>query len=480
MNIRLVAHLLGRSLVFLGLMMVFPLFWAVYYQGPDRAALLSSALITLASGVAVALLVPPRGDIRYREGFAIVTFGWLLVSLYGALPYLLCGVCSGFPDAFFESMSGFTTTGASILTDVEAVPKGILFWRSLTQWLGGMGIIVFLVAFLSHVGVGANQLFRAEVPGPVADKIKPRISEAAKILWLIYLFLTVLETALLWFFGMPLFDALCHAFTTISTGGYSPRNASIGYYDSAAIQWVITIFMFLSGTNFALYYQALRGRSLKAFWRSDEFRCYFSVVLLATLITAVSIRSLFPGGEALVRAAAFQVVSVITTTGFATADFSLWSPVAQAVLVSLMFIGGCSGSTGGSVKVGRVLILLRQGMLELKRLIHPRAVLSLKIDGKNISKDLVVNSLEFFFLYLAIAGVATIIMAATGLDLVSAFTSVAATLGNVGPGLGSVGPAGNYAAVSAFGKVFLSILMLLGRLEIFTVLVLLSPGFWKR
>lgn len=480
MNIRLVVNLMGRCLIFLGLMMVFPLLWAVYYKGPDKTAMVYSIVITLASGLAVVLIAPAKGDIRYREGFAIVTFGWLLASLYGALPYLLSGVCSSFPDAFFESMSGFTTTGASVLTDVEAVPKGILFWRSLTHWLGGMGIIVFLVALLSHLGVGANQMFRAEVPGPVADKIKPRVSEAAKILWLIYLFMTVLETALLWFFGMPLFDALCHTFGTLATGGYSTRNASIGFYDSAAIHWVITIFMFLSGTNFALYYQALRGRSLKSFWRSDEFRCYFSIILVATVITAINIRPLFGAGETLIRTAAFQVVSIITTTGFSTADFNRWSPLAQAILVSLMFIGGCSGSTGGAVKVGRILILLRQGALELKRLIHPRAVLSLKIAGKNVSEGMATNILEFFFFYLAIAGVATIIMAATGLDLVSAFTSVAATLGNVGPGLGIVGPASNYSMVSSFGKVLLSFLMLLGRLEIYTVLVLLSVSFWKK
>ncbi|NPV27977.1 MAG: TrkH family potassium uptake protein [Firmicutes bacterium] len=480
MNISLVINLIGKSLIFLGLTMIFPLFWAIYYQGPDQFALLFSIVITLTSGLVVCYVVPAKGDIRYREGFAIVTFGWLLASAYGGLPYLLSGACRSFPDAFFESMSGFTTTGASVITDVEALPKGVLFWRSLTHWLGGMGIIVFLVALLSHLGVGANQMFRAEVPGPVAEKIRPRISETAKILWFTYLIMTVVQTGLLWFLGMPLFDALCHTFGTLATGGFSTKNASIGFYDSAAIQWVIIIFMFLSGVNFALYYQALRGRSLKTFWINEEFRFYLVIVLVATALTAYNIRPLIGEGEALVRTAAFQVASIITTTGFATVDFNLWPSMSQAVLVSLMFIGACSGSTGGAIKVGRILILLRQGALEMKRLIHPRAVFALKIEGKSLSEDLVINVLQFFFLYLTIVGVFTIVMTATGLDLITAFTSVAATFGNVGPGLGLVGPASNYSMISGTGKLLLSFLMLLGRLEIYTVLVLFSLSFWKR
>lgn len=460
--------------------MALPLLWAVYYQGPDQAALLQSIVITLTSGLVIFAITKTKGEIRYREGFAVVTFGWLLASLFGALPFLLSGVCTTFPDAFFEAVSGFTTTGASILTDVEAIPKGILFWRSLTHWLGGMGIIVFLVALLSHLGAGANQMFRAEVPGPVAEKITPRISEAAKILWLTYLVMTVVLTALLLLFGMSFFDALCHTFGTLATGGFGIKNTSVGFYDSPAIQWSITIFMFLSGTNFALYYQALRGRNLKVFWRSDEFRFYSAVVLVATVLIAIYIRPFYDAGEPLIRTAAFQVVSIITTTGFSTTDFNYWAPAAQAILVTLMFVGGCSGSTSGSMKVGRILILLKQGALEIKKLIHPRAVFSLKMEGKSLPENLVLNVLQFFFLYIIIAILATIIMAATGLDLVSAFTSVAATLGNVGPGLGAVGPASNYAMLPSFGKILLSILMLLGRLEIYTVLVLFSISFWKR
>lgn len=479
MNIRLVVNLMGKALVLLGLAMILPLLWAVYDQSPDRMAFIYSIVITLISGFVITLAVPQKGKIRYREGFAIVTLGWLLASLYGCLPYLLSGVCSSFPDAFFETVSGFTTTGASIFTNVEGLPRGILFWRSLTHWLGGMGIIVFLVALLSQLGVGANRIFRAEVPGPVTLKIMPRISETAKILWFTYLVMTILETVLLWFLGMPLFDSLCHTFGTLATGGFSIKNTSIGYYEQASIQWVITIFTFLSGANFALYYQALRGRSLKAFWRNEEFRFYSAVVLVATALIAFNTSSLFSSIEELIRTSAFQVVSIITTTGYSTADFNLWPYMSQALLVMLMFVGGCSGSTSGSIKVGRILILLRQGVLEIRKLIHPRAVFSLKIGGKNISNELVSNVMQFFFLYVVIFAISGIAMTAMGLDLKDAFTSVAATFGNVGPGLGLVGPAGNYSMITSQGKLLLSFLMLLGRLEIYTVFVMFSPSLWE-
>lgn len=479
MNIRLVINFLGKALVFLGLFKIFPLLWAVFDQGPDRMAFIYSIVITLISGLIITIAVPQKGEIRYREGFAIVTLGWLLVSLYGCLPYLLSGVCSSFPDAFFETVSGFTTTGASIFTNVERLPRGILFWRSLTNWLGGMGIIVFLVALLSHLGVGANRIFRAEVPGPVASKIMPRISETARILWFTYLVMTVLETVFLLILGMPLFDSLCHTFATLATGGFSIKNASIGYYEQASIQWVIIVFMFLSGVNYMLYYQALRGRSINAFWRNEEFRFYLAVVVGAIVLIVFSTSSLFSSMEELVRTSAFQVIAIITTTGYTTSDFSLWPYTAQAILVILMFFGGCSGSTSGSVKVGRILILMKQSVLEIRKMIHLRAVFSLKIGGKKISNDLVSNVAQFFFLYIAIFAVSGIVMTAMGLDLKSAFTSVAATFGNVGPGLGVVGPASNYSMVTSQGKLFLSFLMLLGRLEIYTVLVMITPRFWK-
>ncbi len=475
MNMRLVINLMGKALVLLGLFMILPLLWALYDQGPDRAAFIISILITLSSGLLIIWLVPGGGEIRYKESFVIVTVGWVLASLFGSLPYLLSGVCNTFPDAFFETVSGFTTTGASIFTDVEILPRGIIFWRSLTHWLGGMGIIVFLIALLSNLGVGANRIFRAEAPGAVTSKIMPRISETARILWITYLVMTVIETGLLWYFGMPLFDALCHAFGTVATGGFGIKNKSVGAYPEAAIQWVIIIFMFLSGANFALYYQALKGRSLKVFWQNEEFRLYTAIILLATIVVAINIRHLF-SGEELIRTSLFQVVSIITTTGYTTSDFNLWPYAAQAVLVTLMFIGGCSGSTTGSIKVERILLLLKQGLVEIKRMVHPRMVLSPKLEGNHISSELVSNVQQFFFLYIAIFMISVIIITSMGVDLVSGFTAVATTLGNVGPGLGEVGPAGSFAHIASQGKILLSVLMLLGRLEIYTVFALFSAG----
>ncbi len=478
MNIRLIVNLMGKALVLLGLFMILPLLWAIYDQGPDRAAFIVSILITLSCGLLIMWLVPEKGEIRYRESFVIVTVGWLLVSLFGSLPFLLSGVCTSFSDAFFESVSGFTTTGATIFTDVEILPRGILFWRSLTLWLGGMGIIVFMVALLSQLGVGANRIFRAEIPG-IATKILPRISETARILWVTYVVLTVLETGLLCLLGMPFFDALCHSFGTVATGGVAIRNGSIGAYPQASIQWVIIFFMFLSGVNFALYYQALRGRTLKAFWRNEEFRLYAVIVLVATLVIAGSTRHLFSGGEELIRTSLFQVVSIMNTTGYTTTDINVWPYMAQAILVILMFTGACSGSTSGSIKIGRILVLLKQGVVEIRKLIHPRAVISPKIQGKTISLEPVNNIQQFFFLFIIIFAISGIIMTAMGLDLTSAFTSVAASLTNVGTGPGAAGSAITYADLPYQGKFFLSFLMLLGRLEIYTVFVIFSPSLWE-
>jgi trk system potassium uptake protein TrkH len=471
MNIRLVVNLMGKALVFLGLAMVFPLLWAVYDQGPDKMAFLYSMVITLISGIIVVMAVPQQGEIRYREGFVIVTVGWLLVSLYGCLPYLFSGVCTNFIDAFFESISGFTTTGASIFADVEALPRGILLWRSLTQWLGGMGIIVFMVALLSHLGVGANRIFRAEIPG-LNVKFMPRISETAQILWFTYLGMTVLEAGILYFLGMPIFDALCHTFGTMATGGFNIKNESIGYYDQVSIHWVITVFMFLAGANFALYFQALGRRSLKVFWKNEEFRFYLIVVVSAIVLVVLNNISHFSSIKEMSRVSVFQVVSIITTTGYTITDINLWPYMTQAVLLILMFIGGCSGSTSGSIKAGRILIVLKQTVLEIKKLVHPRAVFSLKIGGKQVSEDIVSNVTQFFFLYIVIMAVSSVVMTAMGFDLMVAFNYVAASITNLGL-------AGDFPVIPSAGKLYLSFLMLLGRLEIYTVFVMFSPSYWK-
>jgi len=471
MNIRLVLNLMGKALVFLGLAMLFPLFWAVYDHGPDQTAFIYSMIITLISGLLITLASPKQGEIRYREGFAVVTIGWLLISLYGCLPYLFSGVCTNFIDAFFETISGFTTTGASIFADVEALPRGILFWRCLTQWLGGMGIIVFLVALLSHLGVGANRIFRAEIPG-LTHKILPRISETAQVLWLTYLLMTVLETGILCLLGMPLFDSLCHTFGSMATGGFNIKNASVGHYEQASIQWVITIFTFLAGANFALYYLSFRHRSVKVFWMNEEFRFYLIVVLLAVVVAILNNLSLFGSVEELFRVSAFQVVSIVTTTGYTNTDYSRWPYMSQAVLLVLMFIGGCSGSTSGSIKAGRILILLKQTVLEIKKLIHPRAVFSLKIGGKQVSNEIVSNVTQFFFLYVSIVVVSSVALTGMGLEMMTAFDYVAASFGNLGL-------AGDFSVLPGAGKFLLGFLMLLGRLEIYTVIVMFAPSFWK-
>jgi trk system potassium uptake protein TrkH len=481
MNYRSIIAALGVVLIIIGLAMILPLIWSLYYGDYDWSAFLFSSIVTMMTGLIAYKATGITRDFRSKEAFAVVSLSWIIASVFGAAPYLLTGTFATFSEAFFETMSGFTTTGASVLTNIEVLPHGVLFWRSLTHWLGGMGIIVLFVAVLSSLGVCGLPMFRAESPGPVAEKIKPRISATAKILWYTYVGLTIAETLILWLLGMPLFDALCHTFGTLATGGFSTKNASIGYYTNPLIHWVIILFMFLSGANFALHYLALKGKNIKTFWRNGEFRLYsFIILLFISVLTGVLIFSTNQSIETSLRQAAFQVISIMTTTGYATADFDLWPYFAKVLLLMLMFVGGCSGSTGGSIKVGRILILLKQSRIELQRAMHPRAILNAKINGKSISSDMVMNVQQFFFIYIAITAVSVVIMSAMGLDLISAFTSVAATIGNIGPGLGRVGPTQNYSFVPAVGKYYLSFLMLLGRLELFTVLVLFLPSFWKK
>lgn len=460
--------------------MLLPVPFSLYYDSNDHWALLGSAALTALAGLSAYKFTNLDRTLRVREGFAIVTFGWIFFSLFGCLPYLLSGTIPSFTDAFFETISGFTTTGATILTEIESLPHGILFWRSLTHWLGGMGIIVLSLAILPFLGVGGMQLFKAEVPGPVADKLTPRVTETAKILWGVYVLLSAVETLLLMLGGMTLFDALCHTFGTMATGGYSTRNASVGAYDSAYIDYVIVIFMFLAGANFSLHYRLLRG-NLKVYWQDREFLVYLGIIGVATVIigTDVWLNTYDTFADAL-RYSLFQVVSIQTTTGYGTADYELWSANAQFVLFCLMFIGGCAGSTGGGMKVMRIYLLFKFSISEFTRLLHPNAVVPVRMRQVAIPRDVITNILGFFvlFIFLFVAGV--FIMTLLGLDILSALGAVAATLGNIGPGLNLVGPTDNYGFIPAPGKWVLSALMLMGRLEVFTVLVLFSPAFWKK
>jgi len=483
MRWKYILHVLGALLACLGAFMFLPLCFSLYYQDRGRAALLEAMLVTLASGLFLFLFFKDpkaRVAISHREGMAITTLGWMSAGFFGSLPYLMGGIFPSEVDCIFEAISGFTTTGASILQNIEAVPKGLLFWRSLTHWLGGLGIVLLGLAILPFLGVGGMQLYKAEVPGPVVEKLTPRLKDTAIILWKVYLIFTAAETLLLLLGGMDLFDSLCHTFGTLATGGFSTKNASIAYYDSVYIHTVITVFMVLGGANFALHFQLFRGKP-SVMWRDTEFRFYLGVFLIiSALITLDVYGANYPSLGKSVQYATFQVASILTTTGYATADFEQWPALSQCLLVLCMFIGGSVGSTGGSIKCMRILVLVEHSYKEMIRLIHPRAVTVVKI-GKQAVPPEVLNSIgAFFILYLGLLALSTLLVAATGVDIVTSFTSALACIGNVGPGLGLVGPTDNYAMMSHFAKWVLTLDMLLGRLEIYPVLILFFPRFYRK
>jgi trk system potassium uptake protein len=472
---------MGVFLMIIALMMSLGLIFSYIYDEPDKQALILSSVITFVSGL-VLFLVNKRVDyqvINKRDGFVIVSSTWVVISLFGTLPFLLSGSIDNFTDAFFETMSGFTTTGATILTDIEAVSKGILYWRSVTQWIGGMGIIVLSLAIMPILGIGGMQLFVAEVPGPTKDKLHPRITQTAKLLWGIYVLLTVVQAALLFVGGMSIFESVCHAFTTMATGGFSTRNASIAAF-SPYTQYVTTFFMFLAGTSFVLHYYALHFQFRKV-WGSEEFRAYFKIIAIATIFITLSLilTSDAPFYTAF-RDALFQTVSIVTTTGFITADYLVWQPFLWFLIFLLMFTGGCAGSTGGGIKIVRQLLLFKNSRLEMRRLIHPKAFVPVRLNGKSVQENIIYNVLAFFIIYILIFVFSSLFMSLLGLDFETSIGSVAASLGNIGPGLGKVGPADNYSFIPDAGKWLLAFLMLLGRLELFTVLVLFTATFWKR
>lgn len=480
-NYKLVLRIIGFILIVEGAFMMLSMPFSLYYCGKECYSLAISALITGGIGALLFFLLKNKTtkNISKREGYLIVTFTWIITSVFGALPFMLSGVIPSFTDAYFETISGFTTTGATILTDIESVPKGILFWRSLTHWIGGMGIIVLSVAILPILGIGGMQLFIAEMPGPAPDKLHPRITETAKRLWGIYVLFTFAEVVLLMIGGMDLFNALCHAFGTMATGGFSTQNDSVAGY-SPFIQYVIIFFMILAGTNFTLHYYVLHGQ-LKKVWRNEEFRYYFYLITSVVFVITVSIIAL--GNEEVenvFRDTLFQVVSIITTTGYVTSDYLLWPGMLWFIIFLLMFIGGSAGSTSGGMKIIRQLLLLKNSGLELKRLLHPQGVIPVKLNGKSVPKDIIYKIMAFFLIYMITFAFGTLIMSFIGLDFETAIGATAATLGNIGPGIGNVGPTDNYSQIPDVGKWFLSFLMLLGRLELFTVLIILSPAFWRK
>jgi len=481
LNYKVIFNIVGFLLVLDGVAMMLGIPFSVYYGDDDILVLLLSGVGTSIIGFILYYFTKGNNkDIRKREGYIVVSLGWLVMTIFGALPFVIYGAIPSYTDAFFETMSGFTTTGASILNDIESIPHGLLFWRSLTQWLGGMGFIVLSLAILPILGIGGMQLFIAEVPGPTPDKLHPRIKGTAKRLWGIYILLTAIETVFLYFGGMSLFDAINHSFTTMATGGYSTKQLSIAHFNSPYIEYVISVFMFLAGMNFTLSFFALK-LNFKKIINNEEFKWYFLGTILSTVFIAFFLvinQNL--AVEKAFRDALFQVISIMTTTGFATVDYMLWPPFVIVVLFMLMFVGGSAGSTGGGPKVIRIMLLLKNSYFEFKRIMHPKAIIPVRLNKRAVDPKIIANVQAFMVVYIIIFVLGTIIMSSLGLDLDTAMGAVIATLGNIGPGIAGVGPAFNFYEIPDIGKWFLSFLMLIGRLELFTVLVLFTPYFWKR
>jgi trk system potassium uptake protein TrkH len=482
MNFPLILNLTGTVLVLISLFMLSPVVVSIVYSQSDLQPLVVSSFLTLMSGAVLYFFTRHRGkeELRHRDVFGVVTISWLAVSFFGCLPYILSGSLSSFTDAYFEAIAGFTTTGATVITDIEALPKGILFWRSLTQWVGGMGIILFALAILPFLSAGGMQLFKAEVPEITVDRLRPRIIDTAKALWYIYASLTATAVVFYIIGGMDVYDAVCHAFTTLATGGFSTKNASIAYFKSPFIDTVCTVFMFLAGVNYSLYFYAFKG-DVSRFWKSTEFKFYLTVTLAAIVFIAFStFGTLYASVFESLRYASFQAVSIMTTTGYTTADYERWAPFARMLIVVLMFFGGMIGSTGGGMKQVRVLLMLKQCYRELYQLIHPHAVTTVKLDGKSLRKEVLGSIWGFLFLFLIICVVATLVMTALGVDMVTSASTVVSAMSNVGPALGDAGPTDNYSSLPMAGKWILAFCMLAGRLEIYTVIILFVPRFWKK
>ncbi|MDD5475503.1 MAG: potassium transporter TrkG [Syntrophales bacterium] len=484
MKIKNILYIQGALLFFLGLAMVFPVLWSIHYKDGDLWALCLSLGLTCATGAFLYLLFRPGIEddqtLSHRDGFIIVSLGWILAAAFGPLPYFFSGVLPRFTDAFFESKSGFTTTGDTVLSGLDYLPRGILFWRSFTQWLGGMGIIVLSIAILPLLGVGGMQLYKAELPSRGSSKLRPRVAETARTLWLVYIILSIMEFILLIFGGMDSFNAFCHTFSSMSSGGFSTSDASVGQFRSGYIDSVITLFMFTAGVNFTLHYSLFTG-NIGSVFRNSEFRFYLGVVLVATIAITFNLRFHIMDDLAnCFRYASFQTVSIITGTGFTTTDYDTWPFFSKAVLLILMFIGGSAGSTTGSIKCLRIMLIIKHAYVELYRLIHPHAVKSVKLGARIVYPETMASIWGFLILYLALTVTAFIALASLGLDMMTSFSAVAATVGNVGPAFGAVGPSHTYGHLPVLAKWILSFCMLAGRLEIYTLIILFIPEFWKK
>lgn len=480
-NLKVIGNIIGILLLINGLLMLTAVPFGIYHGEGSWKGILVASLVNSVIGFILYYNTKDNEnkELKRRDGYLIVILSWIAMSLFGMLPYIFTDQISNVPDAFFETVSGYTTTGASILNDIEILDHGILYWRSLTQWIGGMGIIVLAVAILPFLGIGGMQLFVAEAPGVSVDKLQPRIKETAMRLWQIYISFTVVLFFILWAEGMNSFEAVNHAMTTFATGGFSTKNASIGYFESPLIQYTIILFMFISATNFTLTYFAIKLDFKKVF-QNEEFRIYSSFIIFLTAIVFITLYLIDSSyAEETFRSALFSVVSIITTTGFTTVDFTGWTEFITILFFILMFFGASAGSTSGGIKIVRHVVLLKNSYIELKKQLHQQGVFILRFNNSKVPQSVVTNILAFMMLYVVIFSIGSVIMTLMGVDFITAIGSVAATLGNIGPGIGDVGPASNFSSIPDAGKYFLSLLMLIGRLELLTFLLILTPAFWK-
>ena len=494
LNHKVIIYIIGVLLLFNGGLMLLATIASWLSKDTVTFQMTVSAFVVMILGGFMMLISRNHEpQIHKREGYLIVTLGWVVMTLTGMIPYILTNTIEDLPSVFFETMSGYTATGSTILTDIESLPAGILFWRSMTHWIGGMGIIVLAIAILPLLGIGGMQLFTAEAPGPNSDKLHPRITDTAKRLWLIYFTLTIAETLLLYLAGMSIFDALNHAMSTMASGGFSTKNISLAYWNHLPwVHYIIMVFMFLAGSNFVLSYFALTGKIKKVF-QDDEFLTFvkiiffFSMIVFAVLISQVDLANdsfnhpqVWGKTESSLRHSFFQVLAIVTTTGFVTADYTAWSPFMTIFFFGLMFLGGSAGSTSGGIKVVRHLLMIKSGFLEFKRALHPNAIIQSRYNGKVVSKEIIGNILGFFILYMISFITGSLVFGFMGLDFENAVGVAASSLGNVGPAIGDFGPSSNYSQLPALGKYWSSFLMLMGRLELFTVLILFTPFFWMK
>ncbi len=482
MQFRSILKALGLIIGILSAFLLIPTVYAYLLKTGDFRAFLISIILSTIVALILVLIPKSSSPLKTKDSYALVTFGWLSAGLFGCLPYFFSGYFHSFTDAYFESISGFTTTGASILTQIEALPPGLLLWRSITQWLGGMGIIVFALAIIPYLNIGGMGIFQAEVPGPTAEKLTPRIQDTAKVLWMVYLIFTVILVILLWLGGMTLFDAINHSFTTMSTGGFSTKNTSVAAFNSPLIEWILTLFMIVAGINFALHYRFMfNGFKVKLYTKDSELGFYLLMIGLSVASITAVILSL-QGGEfiTVLRNVCFTVASIVTTTGFGTADYELWPVFGHFTLLFLMIMGGCAGSTSGGVKSVRFMLVLKYMYVEMLKIIHPNLIRTVKVQDSVVDRNVLSSILGFIFIYAAVMIFSILLISIETNEMVTALGSVVACLSNIGPGFGSVGPTENYAHLGSYTKWILSLDMVMGRLEILTILILFLPKTWKK